>query len=123
MGYSRAKSDFYNGVTWGLLFDGLGTANPTAAGNQVVNYQLNGLNPATVGFNQDYTDLSRMGLGKAGVYPYNYKDESKSFKTDVRYDFVDSTFLSAIEGGVRYARRTYNADRPFCFIVLAQKPK
>jgi iron complex outermembrane recepter protein len=111
VGYSRAKSDFYNGVTWGLLFDGLGTANPTAAGNQVVNYQLNGLNPATVGFNQDYTDLSRMGLGKAGVYPYNYKDESKSFKTDVRYDFVDNTFLSAIEGGVRYARRTYNADR------------
>lgn len=111
VGYSRAKSDFNNGVTWGLLYDDMSSAHPNPAANQSVNYQLNGLNPATVGFNQDYTDYNRMGLGKAGVYPYIYKDESKSFKTDVRYDFVDNSFLSGLEAGVRYARRTYNADR------------
>ncbi|WP_439708832.1 TonB-dependent receptor [Frateuria sp. GZRR35] len=109
--YSHAKSDFNNGVSWGLLYDDMSAANPVAANDEVVDYHLNGMQPGTVGFNHDYTDLSRMGLGKVGVYPYVYDDESKAFRTDVRYDFVDNGFLSALEMGVRYSRRTYNADR------------
>ncbi|UGB47157.1 TonB-dependent receptor [Frateuria edaphi] len=109
--YSHAKSDFNNGVSWGLLYNDMSATNPVAANDEVVDYQLNGMQPGTVGFNHDYTDLSRMGLGKVGVYPYVYDDESKAFRTDVRYDFVDNSFLSALEMGVRYSRRTYNADR------------
>src|SRR5690606_18212169 len=65
--YSRAKSDFNNGVSWGLLYDDMGAANPVAAGDEVVDYHLNGMRPGTVAFNHDYTDLGRMGLGKVGV--------------------------------------------------------
>lgn len=109
--YSHAKSDFNNGVSWGLLYDDMSATNPVAANDEVVDYHLNGMQPGTVAFNHDYTDLSRMGLGKVGVYPYDYDDESKAFRTDVTYDFVDNSFLSALEMGVRYSRRTYEADR------------
>lgn len=111
LSYSRAKSDFNNGVSWGLLYDNMSSPAPVVASDETVDYRLNGMQPGSVTFNHDYTDLSRMGLGKVGVYPYVYDDKAKAFRTDVRYDFVDNSLLSALEMGVRYSRRSYNADR------------
>lgn len=111
VGFSRATSDFTNGVSWGLMFDGLNTANPTPVTNESVSYLLKNLNIPSVQFDRDYTNYDNMGLGKVGIYPYVYKDKSRAARLDVRYDLTDNSFFSAFEGGARYSERRYSADR------------
>jgi TonB-dependent receptor len=111
VGMSRAKSDMTNAVSWTLPFNGLGTANPTVAEDLSATYQLKNLNVPNVSFNRDLTSYDEMALAKLGIYPYIYEDTTKAAKLDVQYDFFSNSVISAIEGGVRYSQRRYDADR------------
>ncbi|WP_205746163.1 MULTISPECIES: TonB-dependent receptor [Dyella] len=111
VGFSRATSDFTNGVSWGLPFVGMGTASPAVVSDESVTYLLKNLNIPSLSFNRGYTNLNEMALAKVGVYPYVYKDKSRAARLDVRYDLTDNGFFSAFEGGARYSQRTYSQDR------------
>jgi iron complex outermembrane recepter protein len=58
-----------------------------------------------------YTNLNDMGLSRYGVYPYIYHDKMKAFRTSVKYDLPDSSWLSALEAGVYLNNHNYEADR------------
>jgi phosphoribosylformimino-5-aminoimidazole carboxamide ribotide isomerase len=109
---SRASSHEINVDTTADPYVGLGTANPVLA-SQSVTYQLKGRQIGDVSYANpgQYTDLSTLGLSRYGVYPYIYHDKMKAFRTDVKYDLPNSSFLSAIEFGVYANNHTYNADR------------
>jgi phosphoribosylformimino-5-aminoimidazole carboxamide ribotide isomerase len=109
---SRASSNQINVDTTADPYVGLGTANPTLAA-QSVTYQLKGRQLGNVSYANpgQYTDLSTLGLSRYGVYPYIYHDKMKAFRTDVKYDLPNSSFLSAIEFGFYANNHNYNADR------------
>ena len=109
---SRASSDEINVDTTADPYNGLGTATPSLMA-QSTTYQLKGRQLGTVSFaNPDiYTNLNDLGLSRYGVYPYIYHDKMKAFRTDVKYDMPNSSWLSALEAGFYMNNHTYNADR------------
>ena len=109
---SRASSNEINVDTTADPYSGLGTAGQQLMA-QSATYQLRGRDIGTVSYanpNQ-YTDLSKMGLSRYGVYPYIYHDKMKAFRTSVKYDLPNSSWFSALEAGVYVNNHTYNADR------------
>ncbi|WP_239945908.1 TonB-dependent receptor [Dyella terrae] len=109
---SRASSNEINVDTTADPYSGLGTANPQLMA-QSMNYQLRGgqIGSAQFGNPGLYTNVNDMGLSRYGVYPYIYHDKMKAFRTSVKYDLPNSSWLSAIEAGVYMNNHTYNADR------------
>jgi len=109
---SHASSNEINVDATADPYNGLGGANPTLM-NQSLTYRLNGGNVGTVNFANPsiYTNLNDMGLSRYGVYPYVYHDREKAFRTSVKYDLLDNSFLSGLEAGVYADNHTYNADR------------
>jgi len=109
---SRASSNEINVDTTADPYNGLGTATPSLMA-QSTTYQLAGRSIGTVSFANPgiYTNLNDMGLSRYGVYPYIYHDKMKAFRTDVKYDMPNSSWLSALEAGVYVNNHTYNADR------------
>jgi len=109
---SRATSNEINVDTTADPYSGLGTANPQLMA-QAMNFQLRGQNVGTAQFANPglYTNLADMGLSRYGVYPYIYHDKMKAFRTSVKYDMPNSSWLSALEAGVYMNNHTYNADR------------
>ncbi|MHA6206082.1 TonB-dependent receptor [Dyella soli] len=109
---SRASSNEINVDTTADPYNGLGTATPTLMG-QSTTYQLAGRKIGTVSFANPgiYTNLNDMGLSRYGVYPYIYHDKMKAFRTDVKYDMPNSSWLAALEAGVYLNNHDYNADR------------
>lgn len=108
---SEAESEFINGVGWGLMFEDAAAASPVVEGDVSVAYQLNGLDLPDIGFNQDYTDISKVMLAKWGTYPYENTDGVDAARFDVAFELYDSSFLTSIEAGVRYSDRHYTNDR------------
>lgn len=109
---SRASSNEINVDTTADPYSGLGTANPQLM-SQSLNYQLRGTKVGTAQFGDPslYTNLNDMGLSRYGVYPYIYHDKMKAFRTSVKYDMPNSSWLSALEAGIYMNNHTYNADR------------
>ena len=109
---SRASSHEINVDTTADPYSGLGTANPQLM-PQSATYMLRGRDLGTVSYANPgmYTDLSKMGLSRYGVYPYIYHDKMKAFRTSVKYDLPNSSWLSALEAGVYMNNHYYNADR------------
>jgi len=109
---SRASSNEINVDTTADPYSGLGTSNPQLMA-QSMNYQLRSGQVGTAQFGNPglYTNLNDMGLSRYGVYPYIYHDKMKAFRTSVKYDMPNSSWLSAIEAGVYMNNHTYNADR------------
>ncbi|MBB6241687.1 TonB-dependent receptor [Rhodanobacter sp. MP1X3] len=109
---SRATSNDINVDTTADPYSGLGTANPQLM-PQSVTYMLKGGNIGTASFANPglYTNLNDMGLSRYGVYPYIYHDKMKAFRTSVKYDLPDSSWLSALEAGVYLNNHNYEADR------------
>ncbi|WP_266170397.1 TonB-dependent receptor [Dyella subtropica] len=109
---SRASSNEINVDTTADPYSGLGTATPQLMA-QSATYQLRGRSIGTVSYANPglYTNLADMGLSRYGVYPYIYHDKMKAFRTSVKYDLPNSSWLSALEAGVYVDNHTYNADR------------
>ena len=109
---SRATSNEINVDTTADPYTGLGTANPQLMA-QSMNFQLKGGQIGTAQFGNPglYTNVNDMGLSRYGVYPYIYHDKMKAFRTSVKYDLPNSSWLSAIEAGFYMNNHTYNADR------------
>jgi len=109
---SRASSNEVNTDTTADPFSGLGTSTPNLM-SQSTTYALHGTQVGTVSFANPgmYTNLNDMGLAQYGIYPYVYHDRNKSFRTSVKYDFLNSSVFSAIEAGVYLNNHTYAADR------------
>nr|WP_279237585.1 TonB-dependent receptor [Dyella sedimenti] len=109
---SRATSNEINVDTTADPYSGLGTANPQLMA-QSMNFQLRGGNVGKAQFGDPslYTNLADMGLSRYGVYPYIYHDKMKAFRTSVKYDLPNSSWLSALEAGVYLNNHNYNADR------------
>ncbi|WP_157956491.1 TonB-dependent receptor [Dyella sp. C11] len=109
---SHASSNEINVDTTADPYTGLGTANPQLMA-QSMNFQLRGTQIGTAQFANPglYTNLNDMGLSRYGVYPYIYHDKMKAFRTSVKYDLPNSSWLSAIEAGFYMNNHTYNADR------------
>jgi TonB-dependent receptor len=109
---SRATSNEINVDTTADPYSGLGTANPQLMA-QSMNFQLKGQQIGSAQFGNPglYTNVNDMGLSRYGVYPYIYHDKMKAFRTSVKYDMPNSSWLSALEAGVYMNNHTYNADR------------
>ncbi|MFC4763738.1 TonB-dependent receptor [Dyella koreensis] len=109
---SRASSNEINVDTTADPYTGLGTATPQLMA-QSATYQLRGRQIGSVSYANPglYTNLANMGLSRYGVYPYIYHDKMKAFRTSVKYDLPNSSWLSALEAGVYMNNHTYNADR------------
>lgn len=109
---SRATSNQINVDTTADPYSGLGTANPQLMA-QSMNFQLKGQQVGSAQFGNPglYTNVNDMGLSRYGVYPYIYHDKMKAFRTSVKYDMPNSSWLSALEAGVYMNNHTYNADR------------
>jgi len=109
---SRAQSHEINVDSTADPYTGLGTANPQLA-QQSLTYLLTGRSIGQVSLANPgmYTDLNQMALSRYGVYPYVYHDRMKAFRTSVKYDLPNNSFLSALEAGVYVNNHTYNADR------------
>ena len=109
---SHASSNYINVDTTADPYSGLGTANPQLM-PQSVTYMLKGENIGTASFANPglYTNLNDMGLSRYGVYPYIYNDKMKAFRTSVKYDLPDSSWLSALEAGVYLNNHNYAANR------------
>ncbi|WP_445145717.1 TonB-dependent receptor [Dyella sp. Tek66A03] len=109
---SRASSNEINVDTTADPYSGLGTANPQLM-PQSVTYALAGRQIGTASFANPgiYTNVNDMGLSRYGVYPYIYHDKMKAFRTSVKYDLPNSSWLSALEAGVYINNHDYAADR------------
>ncbi|HEY2623386.1 MAG TPA: TonB-dependent receptor [Dyella sp.] len=109
---SRASSNEINVDTTADPYSGLGTANPQLM-PQSVTYALAGRQIGTASFANPgiYTNLNDMALSRYGVYPYIYHDKMKAFRTAVKYDLPNSSWLSALEAGVYINNHDYQADR------------
>ena len=109
---SRATSNEVNVDTTADPYTGLGTANPQLM-QQSVTYMLKGGNVGTATFANPglYTNVNDMGLSRYGVYPYIYNDKMKAFRTSVKYDLPNSSWLSALEAGIYLNNHNYTADR------------
>jgi len=110
--YSKAESDFRNGLLWSLVADDATADTPVFDDTFSISYLLNGLNLPSVGFSQQdaFSDINRVMVSKYGIYPYVNSDEQDSVKLDLTYD-LDNQFLSSVEAGMRYSDRTYTNDR------------
>jgi phosphoribosylformimino-5-aminoimidazole carboxamide ribotide isomerase len=109
---SRASSNEINVDTTADPYSGLGTANPQLM-QQSVTYMLRSGNVGTASFANPglYTNVNDMALSRYGVYPYIYHDKMKAFRTSVKYDLPNSSWLSALEAGVYLNNHNYAADR------------
>lgn len=109
--HSSAKSNFRNGLLWALVAEDANADPAVLDENVSIAYNLNGLNLPDVGFNQNFTDLSRVMLSKYGIYPFENKDSLNAFRVDGKFDFLDNNVFSSIEFGARYSERRYTNDR------------
>ncbi|MFC5740184.1 TonB-dependent receptor [Dyella tabacisoli] len=109
---SRAASHQINVDTTADPYTGLGSANPQLM-PQSLTYMLHGRGIGTASFANPgaYTNLSDMALSRYGVYPYVYHDKMKAFRTSVKYDLPNNSWLSALEAGVYMNNHNYRADR------------
>ncbi|MFC4525991.1 TonB-dependent receptor [Dyella halodurans] len=109
---SRASSNEINVDTTADPYSGLGTANPQLMSQQVT-YALAGRQIGTASFANPgiYTNLNDLALSRYGVYPYIYHDKMKAFRTSVKYDLPNSSWLSGLEAGVYINNHDYQADR------------
>lgn len=112
LAYSKAESDFRNGLLWSLVADDANVDTPVFDNTFSISYGLNGLDLPSVGFSQGdaFSDINRVMVSKYGIYPYVNSDEQDSFKLDLEYA-LDNDFLASFEAGVRYSDRTYTNDR------------
>ncbi|WP_091983660.1 TonB-dependent receptor [Pseudoalteromonas denitrificans] len=77
---------------------------------QIMQYMSNGDGTPTLGLNTDLTDTNLMRLSRYEEYPHEYLDDIDSLKVDFKYS-LDSGFISSIETGIRYSKRTFDSNR------------
>jgi len=111
--YSKASSDFRNGLLWSLVSEDANADTPVFDSNVSISYLLNGLNLPDVGFNQAdaFTDINKVMVSKYGIYPFVNDDELKAYRLDLKYQLDDNDFISSFEFGGRYSDRQYSNDR------------
>lgn len=111
--HSSAKSDFRNGLLWGLVAEDANAMDPTLDKNVSISYLLNGFDVPDVGFNQAaaFSDIDRVMVSKYGIYPYQNEDALSAVRLDAKYELADSDFITSFEVGVRYSDREYSNDR------------
>ena len=113
LAYSKATSDFANGVNWSLMAQNADADSPQLVDEQIT-YQLNATNiPNVIDLRNNYTNVNgnnAVMMSKYGTYPFEFEDESLAFKIDAKYT-LDNAFISSVEAGARYAQRHYRADR------------
>ncbi|MCT8872098.1 TonB-dependent receptor [Shewanella xiamenensis] len=105
--YSKADGEFVNGGTRAVLYDDIGNEVRSA---ESITYQLNGLSPADISFDNDYTNTASLGLKEVGMWPYNQQNDLVAYKLDFNY-VLDMGVVSSVDFGVRYAEREFNAQR------------
>lgn len=112
LAYSKADSDFRNGLLWALVGEDASADTPVFDDTFSISYLLNGLNLPSVGFSQEQalSDISRVMVSKYGIYPFVNSDQQDSYKFDLTYQLQDGP-ISSVEAGFRYSGRTYTNDR------------
>ncbi|MBE8168779.1 MAG: TonB-dependent receptor [Shewanella sp.] len=110
--YSGSKSNFQNALLWSNVAVDANADTPVFDENVSINYQLNGLDLPSVGFNQAnaFSDTDRVMVSKYGIYPFLNDDSIKAYRLDFDYS-IDSDIFSAVQFGVRYSDRHYSKDR------------
>ncbi|MBU2876136.1 TonB-dependent receptor [Aliiglaciecola lipolytica] len=110
--YSKAKSEFRNGLLWSLVGAEDESGTPRFDTDISISYLLNGLDLPDIGFSQfdDFSDVNNVYVTKYGIYPYENEDELFAYRLDLTYE-VDNPFISSFEVGVRYSDREYSNDR------------
>lgn len=109
LSYSKSSGDFVNGGTRALLYDDATVANPVRS-TETISYLNNGLNPATVTLNQDYTNLDRMMLVQVGQWPFYTDNKITAERIDFKYE-LDAGFVKSVEAGLRNSSREYEGRR------------
>jgi TonB-dependent receptor len=113
LAYSKAESDFVNGVNWSLMADDSNAVDLRLVDEQIT-YRLSGVDiPSVINLQNNYTNVDERNavmMSKYGTYPFEFQDESTAARVDLSYELENEHF-SSIEAGVRYAERHYRADR------------
>lgn len=107
--FSESDGDFQNGGTRALLYNDSRINNPVRSA-EGINYVNRGLSPASITFNQVYTDLNRVALTEVGQWPFITENEINAQKIDFKYDF-DFDNLKSVEWGIRNSSREYTGKR------------
>lgn len=112
--HSRGESDYRDEVMRMFIAEDASAANPEVTDDIVINFETNGLELPTLGFNQDVedalTDPNRMMVGSLEKYPHLEENESNSVRLDFKYA-LENEFFSSIDTGIRYADRYFKAAR------------
>jgi iron complex outermembrane receptor protein len=107
--YSESDGDFQNFGTRAILYNDASVASPVRS-TESITYRNNGLSPADLTMNQDYTNLNRMALTEMGSWPFKTHNEIAAVKFDVKYE-LDAPLIQSIEAGMRYSEREYKGQR------------
>jgi len=111
LSHSKGSSNFQNRLLWSALAEDATVANPVFDENVAINYRYSGLDLPSVGFNQDFTDLSKVMAAKYGTYPYLYDDTVNAARLDGTLELFDNNTFRSFEFGVRYSERRYDTTR------------
>jgi len=108
--HSAGDENYRDRVMRMAYFEDSSAATPVIDDNIIFSYQLNGLNPPTVQFNQDFTDTTHMMVTSAESYPHIESNSSDAARVDFTYQ-VENDFIRSVEFGARASARDYNLGR------------
>jgi iron complex outermembrane receptor protein len=107
--FSESDGDFQNGGTRALLYNDTNVNNPIRSA-EGIEYLNGGLRPASITFDQLYTDLNRVALTEVGQWPFITHNEINAQKIDFKYE-VELGAITSLEWGVRNSSREYTGKR------------
>lgn len=107
--FSESDGDFQNGGTRALLYNDTSVNNPVRSA-EGIEYLNRGLRPASITFDQLYTDLNRVALTEVGQWPFITHNEINAQKIDFKYE-VELGTITSFEWGVRNSSREYTGKR------------
>lgn len=113
--HSRGESIAYDGVMRLALFnEGTTGTFPISKDDQVIQYELNGLDLPTINLDADsraaLADPTRAMVTSLEKYPNEEVNEATSFKIDLNYA-LDGEFITSVETGFRWAERKHDFTR------------
>ncbi len=108
--HSEGDENYKDQVMRMAYFEDSSAATPVIDDNIIFSYQLNGLNPPDLQFNQDFTDTAHMMVTSAESYPHIEANSSDAVRVDFAYQ-LESEVFSSVEFGVRASQRDYELGR------------
>jgi phosphoribosylformimino-5-aminoimidazole carboxamide ribotide isomerase len=110
LAHSEGDETYKDQVLRMAYFEDSSVATPVIDDNIILSYQLNGLNPPNLEFNQDFTDTNNMMVTSAESYPHIESNSSDAFRVDFEYQ-LDYEHFRSFEFGARASQRDYDLGR------------